>query len=216
MAIRLGHRWSARAKQAGITRMPSGTLPRRAAYFSDGIALASRSSPPRWPRCTGIALGKTCNQFGCRRDFFPHKTPPAGADGGLPGKFPPGTCSPTHARPALAGRHDGDVICLRRRTVNNPNLIVQSEHVAREEFVSKKGGMLLANSRNSPFYIGGSDEKSRLPDNFGQFANNIGRVGETIVAYLRRHLSCLNNSVSAAPPASTVRHARLVRCAHPG
>src|SRR5262249_9541096 len=29
-------------------------------------------------------------------EFFPHKTPPAGADGGLPGKFLPDTCSPTH------------------------------------------------------------------------------------------------------------------------
>jgi hypothetical protein len=28
--------------------------------------------------------------------------------------------------------------------------------------------MLLANSRNPPFYIRGSHEKSRLPDNFGR------------------------------------------------
>ncbi len=36
MPIQLEHLWSARAKHVGIRRIPSYTLPRRAAYFSDG------------------------------------------------------------------------------------------------------------------------------------------------------------------------------------
>src|SRR5712691_8913017 len=36
MHLRLVHLWSARAKHAEIMRMPSSTLPRRAACFSDG------------------------------------------------------------------------------------------------------------------------------------------------------------------------------------
>ena len=36
MPLRLVHLWSARAKHAVIMRLPSYTLPRRAANFSDG------------------------------------------------------------------------------------------------------------------------------------------------------------------------------------
>ncbi len=59
MYMRLEHLWSARVKHAGIMRLPSDTLPRRAAYFSDGTTLGSRSWPPRWPRGTVFALVKT-------------------------------------------------------------------------------------------------------------------------------------------------------------
>ena len=37
MYVRLVHLWGARAKHAGIMRISSSTLPRCAAYFSDGI-----------------------------------------------------------------------------------------------------------------------------------------------------------------------------------
>src|SRR5262245_37132174 len=41
------------------------------------------------------------------------------ADGSLPGKFLPDTCSPTHTLPACAGRYDDEgVIYLRQRVVN--------------------------------------------------------------------------------------------------
>ena len=43
MYARLVHLWGARAKHAVIMRIPSSTLPRRAAYFSDGAALGYRS-----------------------------------------------------------------------------------------------------------------------------------------------------------------------------
>ncbi len=61
--MRLVHLWSARAKQAVIMRIPSDTLPRRAAYFSDGTTLGYRSWPPPWPRCAACALLKTRNQL---------------------------------------------------------------------------------------------------------------------------------------------------------
>src|SRR6266852_5095710 len=63
MNMRLVHLWSARAKQAVIMRIPSDTLPRRAAYFSDGTTLGYRSWPPPWPRCAACALLKTSKQF---------------------------------------------------------------------------------------------------------------------------------------------------------
>jgi len=50
MPMRLVHLWSARAKHAVIMRIPSDTLPRRAAYFSDKTTLGYRSWPPLWPR----------------------------------------------------------------------------------------------------------------------------------------------------------------------
>jgi hypothetical protein len=50
MYVRLVHLWGARAKHAVIMRIPSSTLPRRAAYFSDGITPGSRSWPTLWPR----------------------------------------------------------------------------------------------------------------------------------------------------------------------
>jgi len=52
MYVRLVHLWGARAKHAVIMRMPSSTLPRRAAYFSAGTTttLGYRSWPPLWPR----------------------------------------------------------------------------------------------------------------------------------------------------------------------
>src|SRR5262249_11918462 len=50
----------------------------------------------------------------------------------------------------LAGRHDdAEVICLRRQPVNNPNPVIQPE---REKIgVTKKGGILLANSKVPKF-----------------------------------------------------------------
>jgi hypothetical protein len=50
MHMRLVHLWSARAKHAVIMRITSYTLPRHAAYFSDGTTLGYRSWPPLWPR----------------------------------------------------------------------------------------------------------------------------------------------------------------------
>ncbi len=50
MYVRLVHLWGARAKHAVIMRIPSSTLPRRAAYFSDGTTLGDRSWPTLWPR----------------------------------------------------------------------------------------------------------------------------------------------------------------------
>jgi len=41
--MRLVHVWSARAQQAVIMRLPPYTLPRRAAYCSDGTTLGDRS-----------------------------------------------------------------------------------------------------------------------------------------------------------------------------
>src|SRR5215475_4754164 len=76
---------------------------------------------------------------------FPHTTPPAGADGGLPGQCPPDTCSPTHARPALAGRNaDENLISLTRPSVNNPNPLMQSGWVVlgEQDIVSFKGGFV--------------------------------------------------------------------------
>jgi hypothetical protein len=43
MYMRLAHLWGTRAKHAVIRRMPSSTLPRRAAYFSDAITPGDRS-----------------------------------------------------------------------------------------------------------------------------------------------------------------------------
>src|SRR5215510_5227737 len=85
---------------------------------------------------------------GLYEGFVPHTPPPAGADGGLPGQCPPDTCSPTHALPVLAGRHDDEnLISLTRPSVNNPNPIMQSGRLVLGEqaIVSKKGGILLAN-----------------------------------------------------------------------
>jgi len=64
--MRLVHLWSARAKQAVILRIPSDTLPRRAAYFSDGTTLGYRSWPPPWPRYAACALLKTRNQLNAK------------------------------------------------------------------------------------------------------------------------------------------------------
>ena len=47
MPMRLVHLWSARVKHAVIMRILSYTLPRRAAYFSDGTTLGYRSWPTR-------------------------------------------------------------------------------------------------------------------------------------------------------------------------
>jgi hypothetical protein len=49
MYVRLVHLWGARAKHAGIMRIPSSTLPQCAAHFSDGIKPGYRSWPPLWP-----------------------------------------------------------------------------------------------------------------------------------------------------------------------
>ena len=43
MYVRLVHLWDARAKHAVIMRMPSSTMPRHAAYFSDGTTPGYRS-----------------------------------------------------------------------------------------------------------------------------------------------------------------------------
>jgi hypothetical protein len=43
MYMRLVYLWGARAKHAVIMRISSNTLPRRAAYFSDGPTLGYRS-----------------------------------------------------------------------------------------------------------------------------------------------------------------------------
>jgi len=43
MYVRLVHLWGTRAKHAVIRRIPSDTLSRHAAYFSDGIPPGSRS-----------------------------------------------------------------------------------------------------------------------------------------------------------------------------
>jgi len=63
MPMRLVQLWSARTTHAVLMRMPFYTLPRRAAYFSDGTALGYRSWPPLWPRGAVFALMKTCNQL---------------------------------------------------------------------------------------------------------------------------------------------------------
>ena len=70
MYMRLVHLWGARAKHAVTMRMPISTLPRRATYFSDGIAPGYRSWPPLWPRGAVLALVKTRNQF--HRKDTPH------------------------------------------------------------------------------------------------------------------------------------------------
>jgi hypothetical protein len=46
MPMGLIHRWSARAQQAGIPRLPSSTLPRRAASVADGPTRGYRSWLP--------------------------------------------------------------------------------------------------------------------------------------------------------------------------
>jgi len=50
MPMRLVHLWSAQAKHAVILRLPSSTLPRPAAYFSDSTTHSYRSWPTLWPR----------------------------------------------------------------------------------------------------------------------------------------------------------------------
>ncbi len=45
MHMRLIHLWGTRAKHAVIMRIPSSTLPRRTAYFSDGMTPSYRSWP---------------------------------------------------------------------------------------------------------------------------------------------------------------------------
>ena len=44
------HLWSTQAKHAVIMRLPSSTLPRPAAYFSDSTTRSYRSWPTLWPR----------------------------------------------------------------------------------------------------------------------------------------------------------------------
>src|SRR2546430_10875295 len=51
------------SKTSVIMRILSSTLPRRAAYFSDGTTLSYCSWPPLWPRCAVSALLKTRNQL---------------------------------------------------------------------------------------------------------------------------------------------------------
>src|SRR2546425_1675276 len=63
MPRRLVHLWSARAKHAVIMRLPSSTLPRRAAYLSDGPTHGYHAWPPLWPKRAVCALLKTCNQL---------------------------------------------------------------------------------------------------------------------------------------------------------
>jgi len=67
MYVRLVHLWGARAKHAVIMRIPSSTLPRRAAYLSDGPTHGYHAWPPLWPRRAVCALLKTCNQLSGRR-----------------------------------------------------------------------------------------------------------------------------------------------------
>src|SRR5215470_5352726 len=68
MYVRRVHLWGAHAKQAGIMRMPSALLPRRASYCADGITPSDRSWPPQWPRGTVLARLKPRNQRSpCRR-----------------------------------------------------------------------------------------------------------------------------------------------------
>jgi hypothetical protein len=50
MAVVLVHLCGARAQHARIMRLPSSTLPRHAAYASDGITPGYRSWPPLWPK----------------------------------------------------------------------------------------------------------------------------------------------------------------------
>jgi hypothetical protein len=63
MLMRRIHLRSARAKHAVLMRISSNTLPRRAAYFSDGPTRGYRSWPTPWPRWTVCALLKTRNQL---------------------------------------------------------------------------------------------------------------------------------------------------------
>jgi len=63
MPMQLVHLWSARAKHAVIMRLPSSTLPRRAAHFPAGTTRGSCSWPPLWPRGALLALVKTRNQL---------------------------------------------------------------------------------------------------------------------------------------------------------
>ena len=63
MYMRLVHLWGARAKHAVIMRLPSSTLPRRAAYLSDGPTHGYHAWPPLGPKRAVCALLKTCNQL---------------------------------------------------------------------------------------------------------------------------------------------------------
>jgi len=56
MYVRLVHLWGARAKHAVIMHIPSSRLPRRAAYFSDGITPGYRSGPTPEQRWAVFAL----------------------------------------------------------------------------------------------------------------------------------------------------------------
>ncbi len=58
MEMRCVHLRDTRAKHAVIMLLPSSILPRRAAYFSDGITPRYRSWPPRWPRGAVLVLVK--------------------------------------------------------------------------------------------------------------------------------------------------------------
>src|SRR6266436_4668313 len=61
--MRLVPLWSARAQPALIRRMPSDTLPRHAAYCSDGPTRGYRSWPTLWPKCAVLVPLKTRNQL---------------------------------------------------------------------------------------------------------------------------------------------------------
>jgi hypothetical protein len=89
------------------------------------------------------------------RNFFLIKHHPRG----LTEAYQKNSCrtpAPRHTLPALAGRHDDEnLISLTRPSVNNPNLIIQSERVVLGEqaIVSKKGcysdGRLVQADRHS-------------------------------------------------------------------
>jgi len=62
MPMQLVHLWSARAKHAVIMRLPSCTLPRRAAHLSAGTTRGYRSWPPPWPRWAVCVLLETSQE----------------------------------------------------------------------------------------------------------------------------------------------------------
>ena len=71
MPMRLVYVWSARVKHAVLRRISSNTLPRHAAYFSDGTTLGYRSWSTPWPRWTVCVLLKTRNQLNTCTQFDP-------------------------------------------------------------------------------------------------------------------------------------------------
>jgi len=68
MYVRLVHLWGARAKHAVIMRLPSSMLPRRAAYFSDGITPGYRSWPTTMAKVSSVGTRENSPPALCQID----------------------------------------------------------------------------------------------------------------------------------------------------